>query len=130
MPGGWTDSTRVMPPGWPAIRAAVLARDGYQCVARLKTGARCPARATDVDHIGDRHDHHPDNLRSLCGWHHAQRTSQQANAAKKMKRQANRQRPHPGLSPEPRPQAADGPAARPGGDPPSPRVWPPGRCCV
>jgi hypothetical protein len=48
----------------------------------LDSGDRCPEMATDVDHVGDRFDHSPANLRSLCGWHHRQRTSTQGALAK------------------------------------------------
>ena len=54
--------TGPMPPGWSALRAACLARDGYRCVL-------CGAPATDADHIVPRAQGGPDelaNLRALC----------------------------------------------------------------
>jgi 5-methylcytosine-specific restriction endonuclease McrA len=51
-----------MPPGWPELRAACLARDQWTC--RL-----CGAAATDADHIVPRSQGGKDelaNLRSLC----------------------------------------------------------------
>ena len=44
--------TTPLPRNWPAIRRAILERDGHRCTAtRGDTGARCDAPATDVDHI-------------------------------------------------------------------------------
>jgi 5-methylcytosine-specific restriction endonuclease McrA len=93
----WTSRGRDLPPGWPAIRAAVLARDGHRCTAIRADGTRCPETTRlEVDHIGDRHDHRPANLRTLCHWHHAYRTAAQSHAA----RRANTQAPaHPGMMP-------------------------------
>ena len=68
MPGGWAGSRRraELPPNWyTEIRPAILQRDGYQCRAVLADGRRCTERATDVDHIGNRHDHRPANLQAL-----------------------------------------------------------------
>jgi 5-methylcytosine-specific restriction enzyme A len=69
-PDGWCDAHRrppfatsaPMPPGWAALRAAVLARDGRTCQL-------CGSPATDVDHIVPRSaggSDDPANLRSLC----------------------------------------------------------------
>jgi len=82
MTGKWsgnsaTDRASELPDDWPAIRRAVLDRDGGQCVWKLPSGARCPNEATDVDHIGSRHVHEKWNLRSLCSGHHAKRTASQ-----------------------------------------------------
>jgi 5-methylcytosine-specific restriction endonuclease McrA len=78
-------STRkaTLPPDWPDIRAAVLTRDGGTCRCPgcpNCAGAPCTRPATSVDHIGDRHDHSPGNLRALCwgpGTCHAHRSSRQ-----------------------------------------------------
>ena len=115
MPGRWAGSRRrdELPADWvPVVRPAVLARDGYRCTwldgypdggherylaGRYHTHQRCQQPARDVDHVGDRHDHRPESLRSLCGWHHDRRSSAQGNAARR--RPSNR-RPveeHPGL---------------------------------
>lgn len=92
----WTGARKAtLPPDWPAIRRLVLERDGHRCTWP-DPDERCTAPATDVDHIGDRHDHHPDNLRSLCGPHHDQRTAAQGVAARNAKRYRP-QPPHPGL---------------------------------
>lgn len=91
--------TTPLPPGWQTrIRPPILERDGHRCTWTEHDGERCTERATDVDHIGDPTDHSPENLRSLCGYHHRKRTAIQANAAKGPP--PSRRRPpeaHPGL---------------------------------
>jgi 5-methylcytosine-specific restriction protein A len=123
MPGQWADSDRrsTLPPDWATrIQPRILARDNLQCtwlgdldndgrpsdyITAVHLGIthqllnRCPSKATDVDHIGDREDHSDEKLRSLCGWHHDRRSSRQGNTAK-AKRAAQRLRPaaeHPGI---------------------------------
>lgn len=87
-----------LPPGWPAIRRRILTRDGHQCTwTRVDTGQRCTETATDVDHIGDPHDHADSNLRGLCGYHHRRRTSQQG--AKARQRPTTTTDRHPGILP-------------------------------
>lgn len=107
MPWG-EESGRVtpLPANWQTeIRPAILARDGYRCLwapegRSVATGYFCAEEATDVDHIGDRDDHSPDNLRSLCATHHGQRTSAQGNAARWQHRRTRPKERHPGLLPE------------------------------
>lgn len=98
MPGGWQGSSRKaqLPPGWAAIRARILQRDGHQCTA-TDDGVRCTHKATDVDHIDDPADHADANLRALCDWHHKKRSSAQGNAARKRIPEKRRPEPHPGL---------------------------------
>jgi 5-methylcytosine-specific restriction protein A len=99
MPGQWKGSNRraELPADWEtAIRPRILARDGYQCTW-IEDGVRCTARATDVDHIGDKHDHSDENLRGICDWHHKKRTAAQGNAARKRVPEKRRPEPHPGL---------------------------------
>lgn len=105
MSGQWADSTRreQLPPNWWEIRAGILDRDGHQCTAiRTDTDTRCRAEATDVDHVDDRHDHRPENLASLCSWHHDRKSSAEGNAARWAKPRPPTQRfpteVHPGLS--------------------------------
>ena len=85
MSGGWAGSNRKaeLPPDWPRIRKEVLVRDDYRCVATLPSGARCPKKATDVDHIGSKWVHAKWNLRSLCHKHHQDHTEDQAVEARK-----------------------------------------------
>lgn len=86
-----------LPTNWAAIRKHVLARDGWRCVW-TDNGERCTSRATDVDHIGNRNDHRPVNLRSLCPTHHRKRTARQGVQARAAKYDPRRPTlPHPGL---------------------------------
>jgi 5-methylcytosine-specific restriction protein A len=79
-PDGWCPahtrppfaSSAPMPPGWAALRAACLVRDGWTCQA-------CGAPATDADHIVPRSAGGTDdlaNLQALCGPCHHRRTGQ------------------------------------------------------
>lgn len=55
------------------LRPVVLERDGYRC-RRVVLGERCPARATDVDHVVPGGPDVLENLESLCPRHHRQKT--------------------------------------------------------
>jgi 5-methylcytosine-specific restriction protein A len=95
MSGGWQGSNRrdELPSDWYThIRPMVLERDGHRCQA-------CGRPATDVDHIGDKHDHRPDNLQALCGWCHRRKTSQQGNQSPNRTKvtEARPREQHPGL---------------------------------
>jgi 5-methylcytosine-specific restriction protein A len=99
--------TSPLPGNWRMIRNVVLRRDGYRCVwvdHDGTTGRRCPETGTgpggrlEIDHVGDPTDHRPDNLRTLCAWHHRQRTARQANAAKAPRPTKTREpERHPGM---------------------------------
>lgn len=98
MPGGWVGSQRKteLPDDWSStIRPAIIARDSGRC-RWIEGGRRCPDRGTDVDHIGDKHDHRLANLRLLCSFHHKKRTSIQGNTARKARADRNREQ-HPAL---------------------------------
>jgi 5-methylcytosine-specific restriction enzyme A len=81
-PQGWRPSSAKRPEmvepyyaskEWRALRAQALKRDGYQCTV-IEQGARCPNAAGIVHHVRERRDggaDHLDNLRSVCGIHHA-----------------------------------------------------------
>ncbi|MGK5730102.1 HNH endonuclease [Streptomyces sp. URMC 124] len=99
----WSTSTRraQLPRNWAQLRAAVLLRDAHLCRwVRYDTGLPCFEEATEVDHRFDPHDHRPEALWSLCHWHHARKTAQEAAAGRKRARQAREvpssRRPHPG----------------------------------
>ena len=102
MPGQWargdgaTPRRAELPRDWPRIRAHVLARDGHAC-RWIENNKRCGARATDVDHINNRHDHNEKNLRSLCVTHHSAYTSKQGNAERWKHSERCPKETHPGL---------------------------------
>jgi hypothetical protein len=56
MPSGWVGSGRRarLPSNWPAIRAAVLRRDGHQCTW-VQDEQRCTQPAIEVDHSPQHH---------------------------------------------------------------------------
>lgn len=106
MSGGWTGSTRRarLPANWASLRKAVLERDGFQCTELLPSGVRCPAAASDVDHIAAMTDDHSmAALRSLCSGHHRTKSAGEggrASGARAKARAAAKYRkpePHPGL---------------------------------
>lgn len=85
------------PGNWKTIKRQVHERDGWQCVW-VEHGIRCPATTgLECDHIGDRDDHHLDNLRTLCTYHHGKRTAAQALAARLAHSTKRPARRHPGL---------------------------------
>lgn len=107
MGGNWTGSTRRerLPAGWAAIRRQRLELDGWQCTEILPSGARCPAAATDVDHLQPMtDDHRLEALASKCRRHHAVKSAREggmAAGAQAKRRAALRYRPaekHPGLA--------------------------------
>lgn len=97
----WDTSDRRdrLPHDWAVRRLRVLRRDSYRCQARLSDGRLCLAPASDVDHIVRGDDHRPENLQSLCRWHHSQKTAAEAAEARRANPRPSRQRPpekHPG----------------------------------
>jgi 5-methylcytosine-specific restriction protein A len=79
----WEGSTRreTLPDNWYSeIRPVILERDGHRCQIRFDD--ICVDGANQVDHIGDRHDHRPENLRAACEPCHQRRSSQQGRAAR------------------------------------------------
>lgn len=96
-----------LPPNWRKLRNNILHRDNYRCTWIDHDGNRCTYTAHDgtgleVDHIGDRNNHHPNNLRTLCGKntphnHHGHRTALQAVAAQPRRKRPPE--PHPGVLP-------------------------------
>jgi 5-methylcytosine-specific restriction protein A len=97
MPNGqWQGHNRKasMPPGWDAIRAAVLRRDNHTCY-------KCSSYATHVDHVKNAASGGTDewgNLAAMCEPCHRVKSSAEGGRAKAAK-QPKRQRPqerHPG----------------------------------
>ena len=58
-------------------------------------GGRCPEKATDVDHIIPGGPDTDENLTSLCGYHHRQKSSSEGGRRVHKKNGAT-QRKHPG----------------------------------
>lgn len=81
----WEGSTRRqrLPGNWELIKRRIKRRDGYRCTWVDEDGQRCTALATDVDHIVRGDDHSDANLRALCGPHHASKSGQEGNAARR-----------------------------------------------
>jgi 5-methylcytosine-specific restriction endonuclease McrA len=89
MPTGWQGSTRRsrLPKNWAQIRFRVLRRDGSRCQwVREDTGQMCGLHATEVDHIVPSGSDDLSNLRSLCSYHHALKSSAEGGAASKRSR--------------------------------------------
>ena len=89
--GPWAGSTRraTLPREWPALVALVLTRDPvctlhYPGTWHTTHGpTTCTRTSTEVDHVGDRLDHNPANLRGVCHECHARRTAEQSAAARR-----------------------------------------------
>ena len=74
----WAGSKRrdELPRNWAKIRKQVKTRDKWRCVI-------CGGRdRLEVDHLGDPHDHRPDNLQTLCHDCHQRKTQGQARRAR------------------------------------------------
>ena len=88
----WASSTRKsrLPPNWPKIRAAILARDGGIChVCRLPG-------ADQVDHVIAGDDHRDENLAAIHGYPcHQRKSSAEGHAHRPKTKRPPEQ--HPGL---------------------------------
>jgi 5-methylcytosine-specific restriction protein A len=76
---------------WPAVRWAVLVRDGQVCTFRMPHPSlpgrllQCGLLATTVDHIISKSQggtDHPSNLQSLCATHHASKSGREGRRAR------------------------------------------------
>jgi len=90
-----------LPADWAKRRKERFELDGFRCVGRTPEGRRCPAPAEECDHVGSKHDHSLENLRSLCKDCHQAHTQQQAAVARMKKRKEisgrfRRTEDHPG----------------------------------
>lgn len=93
----WDSSNRHdrLPPNWPTLREAAIQACGRQCewiVKHPNGNYRCPDEATEVDHKIAGDNHSPSNLRGLCSFHHAIKSSAEGHAAKRKKLQEVRSR--------------------------------------
>lgn len=98
MTGRWASSNRreELPPDWASrLVPRILNRDP-DCQLQLQG---CTGMSTEVDHIGDKHDHSNGNLRGVCSPCHSKRTQAQARAAHRAHYQQVRRQPepHPGV---------------------------------
>jgi 5-methylcytosine-specific restriction endonuclease McrA len=97
----WDGSTRRsrLPKNWPLLRRRVLRRDNHSCQMPFSDGRLCGAEATDVDHIEPGDDHSMANLRALCAWCHARKSSAEGGRAAALTRvRIERPKPtHPAL---------------------------------
>lgn len=96
---GWTRNPNITTRAWQRLRRTILQRDGGQCTV-TEQGARCASPATEVHHrleYADGGTDHPDNLVSICTWHHRRITSAHANATRWARQRTTRPaEPHPG----------------------------------
>jgi 5-methylcytosine-specific restriction protein A len=105
MASAWQGSTRRQTLGKEYFRnrALVMKRDGKRC--QIRTPGLCIGTATDCDHIGNRLDHRPENMRAACSPCHLNRSGQQGGQAagtNRRARAASRLRApeqHPGVVP-------------------------------
>lgn len=101
---GWETSDRKaeLPHDWQTRRVRVLRRDAYECQARDSRGIPCLAPANQVDHVEPGPDHSLDNLRALCRWHHARKSSAEGAAARRPRpRRAREPETHPAFAARP-----------------------------
>lgn len=86
----WESSTRRfrLPPDWQKTRAQVLARDHGLCQTTTVYDRPCLAHATEVDHVHPGDDHSLSNLRAICAYHHALKSSSEGGTASQAARRA------------------------------------------
>lgn len=79
----WSGSTRRsrLPQGWAKIRRRIIRRDDGRCTMIYSDGQRCEQPGNEVDHIVAGDDHSDDNLRLLCTWCHAKKSSHEGGTA-------------------------------------------------
>ncbi len=80
-----------------AVADQVMARDHYECQARLHD---CAVIANEVDHVVPVFEGGNDeleNLRAICSSCHRKKTAGEATRARQRRRQPVWARPHPGL---------------------------------
>lgn len=105
----WQSSRRRKdPPGWSALRRAVIERAQGQCEYhtppsdQTPMAIRCSFPGKDVDHIVNLANGGSDslvNLQLLCEWHHKQKTQAEAKANRKPRTEKHPGERHPGILP-------------------------------
>lgn len=98
MPGWKSNSQGPRSRGAPkAVADQVMARDHYECQARLHG---CTIIANEVDHVVPVFEGGQDeleNLRAICSSCHRKKTAGEATRARQRRRQPIWAKPHPGL---------------------------------
>lgn len=97
----WSSSHRKdrFNPGWERTRKLILERDHHRCqhwvVDEFGVKRRCSYPASEVDHIRRAvdgvDDDSPENLQSLCRWHHQQKTAQESAEQRRVNRERRRE---------------------------------------
>jgi 5-methylcytosine-specific restriction endonuclease McrA len=98
---GWeTSNRRRDPANWNALRAYIAERDNHRCAEHMRDGTPCPDIGTECDHIiplSQGGTDHPDNLRMMCKWHHARKSSREGVSARKAYTERKPPERHPGM---------------------------------
>ncbi len=95
-----TSNRRRDPANWNAIRQLVAERDNHRCQEYMRDNSPCPDIGTECDHIiplSRGGTDNMDNLRMLCKWHHARKSSAEGNASKTGVSEQRPKQPHPGI---------------------------------
>jgi len=95
-----TSQRRQDSPQWKAIRSLVAERDNHRCQEFMRDGEPCTDKGTECDHIIPVSQGGTDsleNLRMLCTWHHARKSSREGQAARKNLTERRPTPRHPGL---------------------------------
>jgi 5-methylcytosine-specific restriction endonuclease McrA len=95
-----TSNRRRDPANWNAIRMLVAERDGHRCQEYMRDNSPCPDIGTECDHIiplSRGGTDNMDNLRMLCKWHHARKSSAEGNASKTGVSEQRPKPQHPGI---------------------------------
>lgn len=79
----WSTSDRKqeLPADWAKIRLRIGARDRWSCQF-IEAGSKCGDRANQCDHIEPGGPHEDWNLRMLCEYHHARKSSGEGGRAR------------------------------------------------
>ena len=101
-PHRWDTSTRrkTEPAEYKRNRALAIERDLGRCQEFMRDGTQCTDRGTECDHIvslANGGDDSLDNLRMLCKWHHARKTSREGQDARKTVSMYRPKPKHPGI---------------------------------
>lgn len=80
----WSGSTRraELPPDWARRRRQRFEQDDWTCTEPGCTHHDPTGRTLECDHIGDKHDHRIESLRTKCKPHHLTHTLDQARAGR------------------------------------------------